>query len=174
MSISNKTSILTSGSLMKPGAIGRTLRFLMGVFLLGYVYFVVTNYSFFANSTPTMESLLGWTLYFVGVAYAFMLLPYIVNLGFSGSWGKPLQRAVLVLAFAAIVFNLVRYGNVWGPPLAYLALALGLYWYAHLGVSFVLSAVIATPGCEMRAIPHLATMLFKRDVTEAAVCPSGL
>ena len=40
-----------------------------------------------------------------------------------------------------------------------------------MGISNVLSVVKATPGCEMRAIPQLAAILFKRDVTEAAICP---
>lgn len=29
------------------------------------------------------------------------------------------------------------------------------YFYGHLGISFVLATALATPGCEMRAIPQL-------------------
>ena len=48
-----------------------------------------------------------------------------------------------------------------------------LYVFGHLGLSFLLSAVIATPGCEMRAIPHLWTLLTGRATREHH-CPGFL
>ncbi|MFQ5609661.1 MAG: hypothetical protein ACE5F8_05260, partial [Woeseiaceae bacterium] len=48
-----------------------------------------------------------------------------------------------------------------------------IYIYGHLGVSFVLSAVLATPGCEMRAIPHLLGIVFRNETREH-YCPGFL
>ena len=47
-----------------------------------------------------------------------------------------------------------------------------VYFFAHLGVSFILSAIIATPGCEMRAIPHLFGKISGRAVAEHH-CPAS-
>ena len=41
------------------------------------------------------------------------------------------------------------------------------------GISFVLSAALATPGCEMRAIPHLWTIVTGR-ATKEHYCPGFL
>ena len=74
---------------------------------------------------------------------------YVVNIGFSKSWGyRPLVGSLIVLSLSALVARLIS-GSfdhpIFGVPLV---LSLG-YFYAHLGISFVLSALIATPGCEM-------------------------
>ena len=41
-----------------------------------------------------------------------------------------------------------------------------------LGISVVLSALIATPACEMRSIPHLRTLTTGRATKEH--CPGAL
>ncbi len=48
--------------------------------------------------------------------------------------------------------------------------AIMVYVYAHLGLSFVLAAALATPGCEMRGIPHLVGLLRGRSSGEH-YCP---
>jgi hypothetical protein len=48
-----------------------------------------------------------------------------------------------------------------------------LYTLGHLGVSFVLAAVIATPGCEMRSLPQLGAKL-RRRTTDMHYCPGIL
>ena len=55
-------------------------------------------------------------------------------------------------------------------PLAFVVFAMTMYVHTHLGISHVLSAILATPGCEMRAIPHLAALAFGGNVA-AQVCP---
>ena len=47
------------------------------------------------------------------------------------------------------------------------------YWFVHLGFSFFLAAVLATPGCEMRSIPHLWTLITRR-ATKEHYCPGFL
>ncbi|WP_223668512.1 hypothetical protein [Kangiella shandongensis] len=48
-----------------------------------------------------------------------------------------------------------------------------LYVFVHLGISFILAALIATPGCEMRAIPHAYSLLTGRQYREH-FCPGFL
>ena len=44
--------------------------------------------------------------------------------------------------------------------------------FAHLGYSFVLAGILATPGCEMRATHHLFSILSGKPVKEHH-CPVG-
>ena len=48
-----------------------------------------------------------------------------------------------------------------------------MYAFGHLSLSFLLSTAIATPGCEMRAIPHLWTLVTGR-ATKEHYCPGAL
>ncbi len=83
------------------------------------------------------------------------VLNYVVNIGFGKSWGRwPNYVSItlmLLLAAAGWLFT----GSADHPTLGFALWAWLTYFYAHLGVSFILSAAIATPGCEMRAIPEL-------------------
>ena len=49
-----------------------------------------------------------------------------------------------------------------------------LYSTLHLRISLILAAIHATPGCEMRYIPHLIAVLKKRDLVDERSCPYGL
>ncbi len=49
-----------------------------------------------------------------------------------------------------------------------------LYSTLHLRISLILAAILATPGCEMRSIPHLIAILKKRDLVDERSCPYGL
>lgn len=48
-----------------------------------------------------------------------------------------------------------------------------LYTFGHLGISFILAAALATPGCEMRAPWHLWTLMSGRR-TQEHYCPGVL
>jgi hypothetical protein len=45
-------------------------------------------------------------------------------------------------------------------------------FYGHLGIAFVLSAIIATPGCEMRSIPDLFGRVIGKP-SEEHHCPAA-
>lgn len=47
------------------------------------------------------------------------------------------------------------------------------YVFGHLGVSFVVAAIIRTPGCEMRGLPHLWSKLTGSESLEH-YCPGFL
>ena len=95
----------------------------------------------------------------------------MVNIGFTRNWRRGPQVAIAACAALATVIDLAIYGTWWAPPLGLFVLAWLIYFAAHLGLSFILSALLATPGCEMRAIPHLWTLSTRRP-TKEHYCPS--
>tara|TARA_R110002073_G_scaffold54994_7_gene141229 strand:- start:811 stop:1269 length:459 start_codon:yes stop_codon:yes gene_type:complete len=80
---------------------------------------------------------------------------YVINIGYSKNWhGYPLIASLVsfvVIAIGGYVINGDANSNYLGIAL----LAWLVYFFGHLGVSFLIAAVLATPGCEMRAIPEL-------------------
>jgi predicted transporter len=97
---------------------------------------------------------------------------YVVNIGFSKSWEyRPLMVSIVVLGVLGGIAFVVS-GGLDSPILGIpLNLWLG-YFYGHLGLAFVLSALIATPGCEMRAIPELFGRM-RGKPSEEHHCPAA-
>lgn len=107
-----------------------------------------------------------WMLIGIGL----LLVPYVVNIGFgvaTGAWPRTLS---VIMLLAGIAISLFWTGNLLDFPFWVSATPWMIYVFAHLGISFLLSALLATPGCEMRAIPHLLGMLRGKDATEH-YCP---
>jgi hypothetical protein len=104
------------------------------------------------------------------MALGFWLLPYVVNIGFTRSWRRKPQIVLAIALALGVVVDLVLYGTWWAPPLGALVWVWLVYFSAHLGGSFLVSALIATPGCEMRSLTHLWTRLTGRD-TQEHYCP---
>ncbi len=156
------------GSLRRPGPIGRLVRLAWGVFLA------------FATYTVWMDRyvFVGWTFpiqpfWWAGSVALLTVFPYIINIGFGVAW-KAWPRIVVIAAMlVGIAVNLALYGSVWSPDLGWFVVAWQLYAMIHLGVSFLLAAAIATPGCEMRALPHLWTLLTGR-ATKEHYCPGHI
>jgi hypothetical protein len=111
--------------------------------------------------------------FWAAVAFAFYVTPYVVNIGFTRSWKRRPQFVVAGLAVAAVVADIALYGTWWAPPLGIFMLGWLLYFMGHLGGSFLISSLLATPGCEMRAIPHLWTVVTGRP-TKEHYCPGPL
>ncbi len=157
------------GSLDKPQALGRIARFLFGAWLVSFLYqLIVFGPRSFVDQTPPAD----WTMW-LAVGLGVMVTPYVVNIGFSQNWKQWPRVAVLGIASVLVALDLLAYGTWWAPPLGVFALGWFIYWVGHLGLSFVLSALIATPGCEMRAFPHLWTILTGRETREH-YCPGFL
>ena len=129
--------------------VGRTVRLLLGLVCC----YTALQYAGIADAflRPDLPQLFLLT----GPAFALWLLPPVVNLGFGRSWKNRPRNVVLVLCAGAILVDLFVYGQMWGPPLGAVLWATTVYTFTHLGPSFVLASVLATPGCEMRAIPAL-------------------
>ncbi len=135
-----------AGSLQRPGPIGRLVRLAMGVFLAWIVWQLAFRYGV---SGLTQPAAWFWIVFALGLA------PYVVNIGFGVTWGAwPRIAGGLLLAAGAAV-GYFQDDTVIGQPLWAATLVFMTYIYVHLGISFLLSALLATPGCEMRAIPHL-------------------
>lgn len=161
-----ETHFEKQGTLPTPLVIGRIVRFLLGVWLLwAFIDLARKGPVGLIGTSPPLH----WSLA-LGVVFGLWLTPYVVNIGFTKNWKAWPRYAVLIIAALLVGVDLLVYETWWAPPLGTFILAWMLYWLVHLGLSFVLSAFIATPGCEMRAIPHFWTLLTGRH-THEHYCP---
>ena len=156
----SSTTFVQAGTLPKPRVVGRTVRLLLGLVCC----YTALKYA----GIPDVLLRLDFSRLFLltGPAFALWLLPPVVNLGFGRSWKHWSRTVVLLLCAGAILVDLLVYGQIWGPPLGAVIYAVTVYTFAHLGLSFVLATVLATPGCEMRAIPDLIGRLTGRMAQE--------
>ena len=161
-----ETHFEEQGSLRSLGMVGRAVRLLFGVMLLSALLQMLGSGGSLFSLTVAPR---GWS-FWVFVAIAFHVTPYVVNIGFVKNWRRKPQAFVAVAATALIGVDLAIYGTWWAPPLGTFVWLWLVYFSAHLGFSFVLSTILGTPGCEMRAIPHLWTILSGRS-TKEHYCP---
>ena len=168
------TDFVDPGTLVTPGWLGRLIRLGFGLALMKF-FFDLLRFEVFINrpdtgltSSQAPDQLWFWAL----AAWLFWILPFVVNIGFGVSWRRWPQVALLAGVGVVIVASLMKDGSIWSEPLGWVLLVWLLYESLHLGVCFILSAVLATPGCEMRALPHLWTVLTGKKTSEH-FCPSG-
>ena len=138
------------GSLKRPGVIGRLVRLTLGAACLFAFYHVMENWELilYAPVTILPEFML------IAIS-ALCIVNYVVNIGFGRNWG--------IYPSLVTIGTLVTAGSmawiVTGSPnhyfLGFVLLLWLSYFYLHLGLSFVIAAAIATPGCEMRSLPEL-------------------
>lgn len=152
------------GTLPPPGPIGRLVRLVLGVVLAQFVY----QWLFLSDHTD-LTNLMVWPW----VAFSFALVPYVVNIGFGvklGAWPRVVLGLVLAGGFAAAYLI----DGTWQSAFAWEGIRWSqAYVYGHLGLSFFLSGLLATPGCEMRAIPHLVGKFTGRARAEH-YCPGPI
>jgi len=167
MTTSNKEGIYhfdKIGTLPKPLIIGRMVRFLLG---LSCFYFV---YELILYGDAVIYSLKYNAMTWFAVVLAVYLVNHVVSIGFGKKWGRKPQIILILLSAGLIIFSLFIEGQVLGNPFRYFLYTFLLYLYLHLGTSMILASIIATPGCEMRAIPHLYTIL-TGNRTKEHYCP---
>lgn len=166
MKQSDSLQLVEPGSLTRPGPIGRSVRLLLGLACL-YALYDVSFYRHNIIAAP-VSSLPNLA---VLVLIALLIVNNVVNIGFGKRWGRrpsylSLAGGLLLAAISWVIFGTADH------PLLGVALWLWLvYFYGHLGISFVLSAAIATPGCEMRAVPELIGKITGRPAHEHH-CPA--
>ena len=150
MNQSDPLELVESGSLARPGPVGRIARFGLGALCLYALWGISFDAGLIVNSPlSALESRLTWLI------APLFVFNYVVNIGFSKSWGKrPLITSLGLLVLSAAA-SAVTSGSLNDPIFGAFLLAWLTYFYAHLGLSFALSAFIGTPGCEMRSIPDL-------------------
>lgn len=152
--------------LNRPRVIGRIMRFGLGAFSIWFVTSMFDNFAYFTVS-PHFGDDIG---FLVGVAIAFWVLPDVVNIGFDVRWKRRSQSLFLTLVAVTIGIDLVLYRNLWGVPLGLAIWTMAVFTHTYLGISHILAAIIGTPGCEMRAIPHLLALARGTSI-EGVVCP---
>ena len=136
-------------SFPEPGPIGRLVRVGAGVAALVLAILELLSYrAYFHVGVPTG----GW---WILLAVSILSLPDMIDggLGFSLKYWS--QVAVGVVLVVAAVVSVVAFRNVWGPPLGAVIYVLTAVVWVYMGVSFLVAAWGAAPGCEMGAIPTL-------------------
>ncbi len=155
------------GTLPKPGPIGRIVRLGLGYACLNYVFALWIVRDMLTSSDGSIRALL-WS----GVVWGLILISYIVNIGFSRSWKKWPAVASMLLLLVAAGINYILHGSIEGQITATVVYIWLLYSFTHLGLAFILSAIIGTPGCEMRAFHHFYSIITGRP-TKEHYCPVG-
>ncbi len=155
------------GSLPRPGPIGRIVRLLFGLLCLWYVYGLLHVAGFLFAGDGHIQPVI-WN----GILPGLVLISYVINIGFSRAWKKwpAIASAAVFLLIAGIGFategtaeTIVLARTVWGWE---------IYLFSHLGIAFLISATIATPGCEMRAFHDMYSRI-TGNPTKEHYCPVG-
>lgn len=155
------------GDIPKPGPIGRMLRLGLGVLCLYYVNGLLNV----GGSLLTVDGHIRQLLW-NGILPGLILVSYVVNIGFSRGWKKWPAILSLVMLAGAAAYSWSATGSAEGQLSATLLWVWLTYVFGHLGLAFVLSALLATPGCEMRAFHHTWTILTGHPTKEHH-CPVG-
>lgn len=160
--------LVEPGSLEKPGPIGRTFRLLLGILCLYGLYEIAIVAPYFA--ADPIGLLPGMTLM---ILVTICVFNYVVNIGFSRDWNR-LPVLVSLIIFGILAFISYLFVGTASSPILGIPIVLWLgYFFAHLGLSFVLASIIGTPGCEMRAIPQLFGIVIHKESKEHH-CPSSI
>ena len=156
-----------AGTLPRPGPVGRLLRLAYGVLCLWYVSILIQVLPYLMTAGGHVRPAV-WNGVFPGL----FLISYIVNIGYSRAWKK---WPAIVSAAVFAVIAITGYVLAETPETSALAHAIWgweMYLFLHLGIAFVLAAVIGTPGCEMRALHDLYSRITGIP-TKEHYCPVG-
>ena len=155
------------GTLTRPGPVGRLTRLVFGAICIWYLAELVDVYDSLLDISGHVRNII-WN----GFLPALFLVSYIINIGFSRSWKKwpAFASAGVFLLLAA--YGYFRYGTAETEILAGTIWLWELYLFSHLGLAFLLSALLGTPGCEMRALHDLYSRLTGKP-TKEHYCPVG-
>lgn len=167
MKQSDPLELVSAGTLVRPGPIGRLFRFVLGVLCL-YVFAEVFYY--WEWTTPQPFSTLDNR--FLVLLAPLCVFNYVVNIGFTKSWG---QRPLIFSAVGLVAIGCIAFFVSGSFDSSILGVSLNIwiaYFYGHLDLSFVLAAILATPGCEMRSIPELIGKVSGHASAEHH-CPAG-
>lgn len=114
------------------------------------------------------------TSLWLAIAIGIYEIPVVINIGFSTNWQpRYIRSAVVVLLLLTAIVSLFLTGSLIGLPLALAVYTFLIYTFGHLGISFLMAAILATPGCEMRAIPQLWNSIAGKDA-KVQYCPGFL
>lgn len=155
------------GSLPRPGPVGRTVRLAFGSLCLWYIVSLIQFTGDLLNGDSHIRPII-WN----GIIIGLFLISYLVNIGFSRAWKKwpAIISACLFLLIAGMGY--ITQGSFETSLLAQVIWGWELYLFSHLGLAFIISSVIRTAGCEMRAFHDLYSRLTGIP-TKEHYCPVG-
>ena len=155
------------GTLLRPGPIGRIVRLAFGALSVWYVTELIGVADNLLDTEGNIHNVM-WN----GIVLGLFLISYVINIGFSRAWRKwpAFISAGVFLAVAGVGY--LTTGSADTVLLARAVWVWELYLFAHLGLAFVLSALLATPGCEMRALHDLYSRISGKP-TKEHFCPVG-
>lgn len=167
MKQSDPLELVEGGTLAPPGPIGRLIRLILGLACLYALYeLILYRQSIIQTPVSVLPNIV------IMVAATVLIINYVVNIGFGKSWGRwpsyiAIGSTLILAAIAWLAFGTPDHALPGSVLWVWM-----VYFFAHLGVSFVLSATLATPGCEMRAIPELIGRISGRAAAEHH-CPAA-
>ena len=155
------------GSLPRPGPIGRIVRLAFGSLCLWYVSGLIQISASLITSDGHVRTLV-WN----GILVGLFLISYVINIGYSRAWKKwpALVSAGVFLVIAGVGY--LTGGTIETTLLARAVWGWELCLFSHLGVGFIIAAVIGSPGCEMRAFHDLYSRVTGTPTKEHH-CPVG-
>ncbi len=154
------------GSLPRPGPFGRLARLGFGAACAWYVIvlWLVRDHLMAGDSLRPLV----WN----GIPVGLFLVSYIINIGYSRAW-KKWPAFVSAAVFAIIAgYGYLTSGTLETGLMAGVVWVWELYLFLYLGAAFLIAAVIATPGCEMRAFHDLFSRM-TGIATKEHYCPVG-
>ena len=168
MNDSTETVFEEQGALEKPRIIGRLVRLSIGFALLYLIFPLIPYFEWLIeNGIPL------YTFNVISLVFLFWVLPYVVNIGWSLNSKRMPQIIVIAISLILGGIDYVSSGTFYGPTLKIFTMVWFFYTAIHLGICMVLAALLATPGCEMRSIPHLWSIITGKQ-TKEHYCPGIL
>ncbi len=164
---STDLKLLSAGTLSPPGPIGRMARLGFAALCLWYVVELLSIAPWSLAPSVGIQAVI-WN----GVLPGLALVSYVINIGFSKAWGKRPAFVSLGFFLLAGVAGMAIEGHFATRILATTLWTWELYLFSHLGLAFLIAAVIGTPGCEMRAFHHLYSRMTGTPTKEHC-CPVG-
>lgn len=156
------------GSIEPPGFIGRIVRFILGYVCLDLFIQIV-------DDIPGMIER-GWPVNIISVGSIFLgfyLIRPVFNIGFTLNTKFFPQLVIATISITILIYQWLLDLSLFGFEFTVFLMIWMAYVFGHLGISFIIAAIIRTPGCEMRGIPHLLSKLTGTESLEH-YCPGPL
>lgn len=151
----------------RPGPIGRIVRLILGLLVLQAAIEAVLRLVDGVSGFPGTDDV-GLL---VAIVVAAWLTPTVYDIGLGTNHGNQ-WRLVAAAGIGAAALG----GLAIGAPGTGLTIGI-LVWVAitlgWLGVAFLVATVLRTPGCEMRSLPHLASLVLPGE-RDFVACPGPL
>ena len=155
------------GTTPRPLAIGRVTRLGFAIYLGVLFILYLLNYTHLAESDfPVSGPTHIGHLYWIAVVFAWWFFSDLVVVGFGRRWGRWPQIAVLPVALALVLIDLVAYGEIWELPLSWGVFLFTEFVFGYFAISFFLAAAFAVPGWEFRGVPHVLGLIRGRPAME--------